>query len=121
MDLPRSDLTRWLPLPSRNYSRGAKPAGARYTIFDTVGSRFREPIVHEAADAYADLERRRGLTPVQLALGYVRSRWYVGATIVGATSAAQLDEDIAGAQVELDAGTLADVAALQVRYPNPAP
>ena len=103
------------------YSRGAKPAGARYTIFDTVGSRFREPIVHEAADAYADLARRRGLTPVQLALGYVRSRWYVGATIVGATSAAQLDEDIAGAQVELDAGTLADIAALQVRYPNPAP
>ena len=103
------------------YSRGAKPAGARYTIFDTVGSRFREPIVHEAADAYADLARRRGLTPVQLALGYVRSRWYVGATIVGATSAAQLDEDIAGAQVELDAGTLAEIAALQVRYPNPAP
>jgi aryl-alcohol dehydrogenase-like predicted oxidoreductase len=58
---------------------------------------------------------------VQLALGYVRSRWYVGATIVGATSAAQLDEDIAGAQVELGARTLADVAALQVRYPNPAP
>ncbi len=103
------------------YSRGAKPAGARYTIFDTVGSRFREPIVHEAADAYADLARRRGLTPVQLALGYVRGRWYVGASIVGATSAAQLDEDIAGAQVELDAGTLADIAALQVRYPNPAP
>lgn len=121
----RMSLLAYSPLAggilTGKYSRGAKPAGARYTMFDTVGSRFREPIVHEAADAYVDLARRRGLTPVQLALGYVRSRWYVGATIVGATSAAQLDEDIAGAQVELDAGTLAEIAALQVRYPNPAP
>ena len=58
---------------------------------------------------------------MQLALGYVRSRWYVGATIVGATSLAQLDEDIAAAQLALDAPTLEEIAALQVRYPNPAP
>jgi hypothetical protein len=32
----------------------------------------------------------------------------------------QLEEDIAAAQFELDAETLADIAAIQVRYPNPA-
>ena len=121
----RMSLLAYSPLAggilTGKYSGGAKPAGARYTLFETVGGRWRKPIVHEAADAYVALARRRGLTPVQLALGYVRSRWYVGATIVGATSTAQLDEDIAGAQVELDAATLAEIAALQVRYPNPAP
>ena len=121
----RMSLLAYSPLAggilTGKYSGGAKPAGARYTLFETVGGRWRKPIVHEAADAYVALARRRGLTPVQLALGYVRSRWYVGATIVGATSLAQLDEDIAGAQVVLDAPTLEEIAALQVRYPNPAP
>ena len=57
---------------------------------------------------------------MQLALGYVRSRWYLGALIVGATTMAQLEEDIAAAQFELDGPTLAEIAAVQVRYPNPA-
>ena len=102
------------------YRGGAKPAAARFTLFDGIGLRFRKPIVHEAVDAYAELAQRRGLTLVQLALGYVKSRWFLGASIIGATSMAQLKEDIAAAQVELDAGTLADIAAIQIRYPNPA-
>jgi hypothetical protein len=57
---------------------------------------------------------------VQLALGYVKSRWYLGAMILGATSVAQLDEDIAAATTDLDAATLAEIAQLQQRYPNPA-
>ena len=66
------------------------------------------------------LAERRGLTLVQLALGYVRSRWFVGAQIIGATTLAQLEENIAAAQFELDAETLAEIAEMQLRYPNPA-
>jgi aryl-alcohol dehydrogenase-like predicted oxidoreductase len=51
----------------------------------------------------------------------VRSRWFLGALIIGATSVAQLEENIAAASVELDAETLAEIAAIQQRYPNPAP
>ncbi len=102
------------------YLAGAQPANARFTRFDGVGMRFRKPIVHEAADAYAALARRLGVSLVQLALSYVRSRWYLGAVILGATSLAQLEEDIAAAQCEIDASTLAEIAALQIRYPNPA-
>jgi aryl-alcohol dehydrogenase-like predicted oxidoreductase len=105
---------------SGKYVGGARPEGARYTRFQGFGVRFQKPLVHEAAEAYAALARRRGLTPVQLALGYVASRWHVGATIIGATSLAQLREDIAAAQVTLDAETLAEIAALQLRFPNPA-
>ena len=74
----------------------------------------------EAIDAYAALAKRRGLSLVALALGYVKSRWFTGATIVGATSVAQLRENIAGAQVVLDAETLAEIAKIQLLYPNPA-
>ena len=105
---------------SGKYRGGAKPANARFTLFDGMGIRFRKPIVDEAIEAYAAVAQRRGLSLVELALGYVRSRWFLGASIIGATSMAQLEEDIAAAQGELDPATLAEIAAVQVRYPNPA-
>jgi aryl-alcohol dehydrogenase-like predicted oxidoreductase len=71
-------------------------------------------------DAYAALAKRRGLTLVQLALGYVASRWFLGASLIGATSMAQLKEDIAGAQFELDQEVLEEIKQVQQRYPNPA-
>ena len=120
----RMSLLAYSPLAggtlSGKYRDGARPPDARFTLFDGIGLRFRKPIVHEADAAYAALAERRGLTLVQLALGYVRSRWFLGAAIVGATTMAQLAEDVAAAQVELDAQTLAEIAAVQVRYPNPA-
>jgi aryl-alcohol dehydrogenase-like predicted oxidoreductase len=53
-------------------------------------------------------------------MGYVKSRWFLGAPIIGATTMPQLEEDIAAAQFELDAEALADIAAVQSHYPNPA-
>ena len=61
-----------------------------------------------------------GVSLVQLALGYVKSRWHVGATILGATSLAQLEQNFAAAKIELDAATLEAIAAVQIQYPNPA-
>jgi aryl-alcohol dehydrogenase-like predicted oxidoreductase len=57
---------------------------------------------------------------VQLALGYVASRWFVGASIIGATTMAQLKEDLAAAQLKLDAPTLDAIREIQLRFPNPA-
>jgi aryl-alcohol dehydrogenase (NADP+) len=105
---------------SGKYLGGARPPNTRFALFDTLGQRFRKPMVVEAIDAFVALARRRNVSPVQLALGYVKSRWFVGALIVGATSMAQLEEDIAGAQFELDTATLADIAAIHARFPNPA-
>ena len=105
---------------SGKYLGGAQPPKSRFTLFDGLGLRFRKPMVREAIEAYAVLAKRRGLSLVQLALGYVRSRWFVGAAIVGATTMAQLEEDIAAAQFELDGETLAGIAELQARFPNPA-
>jgi aryl-alcohol dehydrogenase-like predicted oxidoreductase len=120
----RMSLLAYSPLAggmlSGKYRGGAQPPNSRFTLFDGLGARFRKPIVPEAIEAYAALAQRRGLSLVQLALGYVKSRWYLGASIIGATSMAQLEEDIAAAQGELDAATLAEIAAIQARYPNPA-
>jgi aryl-alcohol dehydrogenase-like predicted oxidoreductase len=105
---------------SGKYRGGAQPARTRFTLFDSLGLRFRKPMVSEAVDAYAALAQRSGLTLVQLALGYVASRWFMGATIIGATTMAQLEEDIAAAQCVLDKETLDAIKEIQLRYPNPA-
>ena len=104
---------------SGKYAGGARPPGARFTLFDSLGVRFRPPLVAEATQAYAALAKRRGLTLVQLALGYVASRWFLGSSIIGATTMAQLEEDIAASQFALDAETLAKIRSIQARYPNP--
>ena len=102
------------------YRGGARPPNARYTLFDSFGARFRKPLVAEAVEAYAAVAEHHGLTLVQLALGYVRSRWFLGAQIIGATTVAQLEENIAAAQEDLSGAVLADIAAVQARYPNPS-
>jgi aryl-alcohol dehydrogenase-like predicted oxidoreductase len=120
----RMSLLAYSPLAagilSGKYLGGAKPADARFTLFDSLGIRFRKPMVSEAVDAYAMLAKRRGITLVQLALGYVASRWFLGASLIGATSMAQLKEDIAAAQFTLDTETLEGIREIQLRYPNPA-
>ena len=105
---------------SGKYLGGAKPAGARFTLFDSLGIRFRKPMVAEAVEAYSTLAKQRKMNLAQLALGYVASRWVLGASIIGATSMAQLKEDIAAAQFTLDAQTLEEIRKIQLRYPNPA-
>ena len=102
------------------YESDARPPSARYTLFDNFGVRFRKPIVREAVSEYVKLAKSRGITPVQLALGYVRSRWHVGSTIIAGTTLAQLEENIDASQFALDADTLDAIRAIQVRYPNPA-
>jgi aryl-alcohol dehydrogenase-like predicted oxidoreductase len=105
---------------SGKYMGGAKPANTRFVLFDSLGMRFRKPMVADAVEAYAALAEQRGLTLVRLALGYVASRWFLGASIIGATTIAQLGENIAAAQVALDAETLDEIRRIQLRYPNPA-
>ncbi|MEZ5739763.1 MAG: aldo/keto reductase [Burkholderiaceae bacterium] len=104
---------------SGKYRRMARPPNARYTLFDTVGVRYRAPLVAEAVEAFAGLADELGISLVELSLGYVKSRWFTGATLVGATTTAQLEQDLLAAQVELDGAALDRIAAIHQRYPNP--
>lgn len=97
------------------------PAGARLTCFPEFGGRYRKPNVDEAVAAYAALAERLGLAPAALALSFVRSRWFVSSTIIGATCLDQLAANLDSVRVTLDAETLAAIDAIHARYPNPAP
>ena len=96
------------------------PADARLVKFPPFGQRYDKPNVQSAVAQYAALAREVGLTPAALALAFVRSRWFVASTIIGATTLEQLGEDIASAGIELSESTLAAIDAIHLRNPNPA-
>ena len=104
---------------SAKYLGGAKPDGARLTVFPPFGQRYDKPNVAPATAAYAALAKEHGLTPAMLALAFVRSRWFVSSNIVGATSLEQLRENIDSADVTLSDAVLAAIDAIHLRFPNP--
>jgi aryl-alcohol dehydrogenase-like predicted oxidoreductase len=96
-------------------------ATGRLTQWPSFGQRYTKPNVLPATTAYAELARQHGLTPTQLALGFVRSRWFVASTIIGASSLAQLKETLPATQTPMPAELLAAIDAIHLRYTNPAP
>ena len=105
---------------SGKYLNGAKPDGARLTKYPPFGQRYDKPNVMPAVAAYADLAKRAGLSAAALAVAFVRSRWFCASTIIGATTLAQLRENIDTENLSLGDAVLADIDAVQLRYPNPA-
>ncbi len=96
-------------------------ASGRITLFPGFGQRYAKPNVPAATQEYARIAREGGLSPAQMALAYVRTRWYTASAIVGATTLAQLEENLRSANVVLPADILEKIEDVHRRYPNPAP
>jgi aryl-alcohol dehydrogenase-like predicted oxidoreductase len=101
--------------------RESVPARSRVGELENFGARYSKPGVAPAVSAYCELAAGRGITPVQLALGFVASRPFVTSTIVGATSRAQLAENLDALATPLDRETLEAIDAIHLRHTNPAP
>jgi aryl-alcohol dehydrogenase-like predicted oxidoreductase len=100
----------------------ADPAApGRITLFPGFGQRYNKPNVPAATKEYVRIAREAGLTPATMALTFARTRWFTGSVILGATTLAQLRENLASAEAVLPAEVLEQIEAVQRRYPNPAP
>ncbi|MBO1351493.1 MAG: NADP(H)-dependent aldo-keto reductase [Hormoscilla sp. GUM202] len=97
------------------------PENSRLALFPGFGQRYEKQNVTEAVHCYVEIARQHGISPAQLALAFVRSRWFVTSTIIGATTMAQLKENISSIDVKLDPDLLAELDAVHIRYPNPTP
>lgn len=106
-------------LLSGKYLDNAQVPG-RMTEFPQFGARYRKPEVANAIADYVQLARAHGLTPTQLALAWVVRRWYVASTIIGATSLAQLDENLTCLEVKITPELEAAVEAIHRKCPSPA-
>ena len=105
---------------SGKYLNGARPAGARVTLFSQF-TRYSNPQGVKATARYVELARQHGLDPAQMALAFVTSQPFVTSNIIGATSMAQLRSNIASADLPLSEDVLADIEAIQTDIPNPCP
>ena len=102
------------------YLDGAQPPGARLTLYPPFGQRYQKPNVPAASAAYASLAREAGISPTTLALAFVRSRFFVASTIIGATTLGQLTENLDSAAVTLSPALLAAIDDLHFQFTNPA-
>lgn len=98
-----------------------KPENGRITLFEGFGQRYLKPNVNEAVAAYVEIAQKHQLSPARLALAFVRSRWFVTSTIIGATSLEQLKENLDSLIIVLNDEILEELDAVHSRYPNPAP
>ncbi len=105
---------------SGKYLGGAKPAGARLSLFERF-QRYTNPQAEAATQAYVELFTQHGIDPAQGALAYVNSRPFVTANIIGATTMAQLQANIASIDLVLPQQVLDGIEAIHRRIPNPAP
>jgi len=105
---------------SGKYLDGARPQGARMTLFPQNTRYFTENGVASTA-AYVALAKELGMDPVQMATSFVLSRPFTTAAIVGATSIEQLDNQIDAVGLTLPQEALDRIDAIHSQYTYPCP
>lgn len=102
------------------YLNGAKPAGARNTLFSRF-TRYSGEQAQKAVAAYVDIARRHNLDPAQMALAFVRQQPFVASTLLGATTLEQLKSNVESLHLTLSQEVLAEIEAVHQVYTYPAP
>jgi aryl-alcohol dehydrogenase-like predicted oxidoreductase len=105
---------------SGKYLGGARPAGARMTLF-TRFTRYDSPQGKQAIERYVLLARAHGLDPSQMALAFVNTRPFLTSTIIGATSMGQLEADLGSIDLVLSEEVLTAIEAIHADCPSPCP
>lgn len=113
-------LLAWSPLAtgmiSGKYLGGARPDGARWSL--SVGKNYRDtPQANEAVRAYIELAKKHGLDVCRMAIAFTLARPFTTSSIIGATTMAQLENNIAAASLTLPETCLAGIAAIRKAYP----
>jgi aryl-alcohol dehydrogenase-like predicted oxidoreductase len=117
--LPYSPLA--FGLLSGKYTRGEDTPRDRMNQFADRLPRYHRTVARQAADRYVAVAEKHGLSPAQMALAFINRQPFVKGNIIGATTMAQLVENIGSIDIELSAEVLADIEAVHDAMPNPAP
>ena len=97
------------------------PDGGRIARYDSVRKqRWGRAEALVAARRYNQLARDNGMTPTQMALAFCYHRWSVASTIIGVTSLAQLNEDLAAWSTQLSPEVLKAIDDIRWEMRDPA-
>ncbi len=99
----------------------ADAAGGRIARYESVRKqRWGRLEALAAARKYSDLARQHGFSPTQMALAFCYGNWRVASTIIGVTTLAQLDENIAAWGTQLPREVLDAIDAIRWTHRDPA-
>ena len=101
--IPWSPLARGFLAGNRRSARGGDTVRAKT---DDIAHDYYGESDLAIADRTADLAKRRGVTPAQVALAWLLAKPGVTAPIVGASKLTQLDEAVAAIELRLDASEM---------------
>ena len=99
------------------YSNGELACSALFKGWE----RMINPLAMKAYDEYYKLAKENELTMVQLAQAFVNSRPFVTSNIIGATTMAQLKENIESINIELSEEIMEKINLIHNNNPNPSP
>ena len=115
--LPYSALS--MGVLTGKYLDGARPAGARFTIFERNKDRYNPPHAQEAVRRYVELARAHRMDPAVLALTFAKQRAFTTSVIIGATSIEQLVTDMQAADTVLSPESMQEIEAIYTTFPDP--
>ena len=104
---------------SGKYIGNKKPANARYTIWPRRFSRHHTKRGEIAIESYFKLAKKYGIAPSTFANSFVNDRPFVTSNIIGATTMAQLKENIDSVEVTLSKEILSEIENIHLSDPNP--
>ena len=107
-------------LLSGKYHKGSDSPNDRINQFPTL-SRYNGASTRLMAQKYLDLAAEFNLSPAVMSLAFVHQQPFVGSTIIGATSMAQLRENVSSINVEISDALISRINELHMAHSNPAP
>eukprot|EP00471_Norrisiella_sphaerica_P006334 CAMPEP_0184480294 /NCGR_PEP_ID=MMETSP0113_2-20130426/1793_1 /TAXON_ID=91329 /ORGANISM="Norrisiella sphaerica, Strain BC52" /LENGTH=340 /DNA_ID=CAMNT_0026858679 /DNA_START=35 /DNA_END=1057 /DNA_ORIENTATION=+ len=100
------------------YENGAKPKGARNTLFPKFQSRYFEDRLTAPVREYSKIAEKAQISLSTLALAFCKAQVFIPSTIIGATTMEQLKENIAAFCIALPKPVLEAIDEVHRRYPN---
>lgn len=103
------------------YCGGARPEGARFTLFKGTFDRYLNEAGTAAMEQYVSLARKHGWDPAQMANTFVNTRSFLTSNIIGATTQEQLVSALDTHDMTLPEEILKGINEIERQYPLPCP
>ncbi len=107
-------------LLSGKYHKKQDNEASRLNRFKVM-ARYNGDNSYKATEGYLKIAEKYGLSLAQMALQFINTRPFITSNIIGATTMAQLKENIASVDVDLSKDILKEIEAVHELIPNPAP
>ena len=102
-------------LLSGKYAKGLAPQTGRIADNDTYSKRYGNPVYNQIAENFVDYAQALGISPVTLAISWVKSHSAITAPIIGARNVDQLNDSLAAADYKMTPEIYEKITGLSIK------